>query len=328
MYLFIDTNIYLSFYHYSQDDIKELKKLLALINTNEIHLLITDQIKDEYYRNRSNKISDALRLLKDNKVDLKFPRFALDYPQCETLIRIQKEYNLLFKELMLSIDSDINEMNLAADKLIDELFNAAELIETKNENIEQAKNRILIGNPPGKNNSLGDAINWELLIDYTYKTFDDMYFISSDNDFSSCLNASVFNEFLLREWKFKMENNFHFYNKLSSFFKVNYPTIEFDEDIEKHIYVHKLINSRNFRETHDAIFNLMWYTEFNGFEIESMFKALLTNDQIKKIKSDSDVKEFYSSLWSKYSGILSEVNRNQVYQELFPSNDYPDDIPF
>jgi PIN domain len=68
MNLFIDTNIYLTFYHYSSDDLEELKKLAVAIKSGEITLYSTQQIQDEFKRNRESKIADALKRFNEQKL--------------------------------------------------------------------------------------------------------------------------------------------------------------------------------------------------------------------------------------------------------------------
>jgi predicted nucleic acid-binding protein len=55
MQLFIDTNILLSFYALNQEDLAELNKLIEAIDKQQITLLFTDQIFDEFYRNREQR---------------------------------------------------------------------------------------------------------------------------------------------------------------------------------------------------------------------------------------------------------------------------------
>ena len=45
---YLDTNIYLSFYHLTNDDIEELSKLLLLVKSKELILYLPDQTKDEF----------------------------------------------------------------------------------------------------------------------------------------------------------------------------------------------------------------------------------------------------------------------------------------
>ncbi len=65
MNLFIDTNIYLSFYHFTSDDLEELRKLIVAIHEKRIKLYVTSQLRDEFRRNREIKIADALKLFTD-----------------------------------------------------------------------------------------------------------------------------------------------------------------------------------------------------------------------------------------------------------------------
>ena len=76
--LFIDTNIWLSLFHYTNDDLEQLGKLRALVGT-DIRLFIPEQIYNEVYRNRENKIKDALYQFE--KFSLSFPAFFKNYEE-------------------------------------------------------------------------------------------------------------------------------------------------------------------------------------------------------------------------------------------------------
>ena len=56
LYLFIDTNIWLSLFHLSDNDIEQFSKLEEALSDN-INLLLPEQVVDEYYRNRDAKIN-------------------------------------------------------------------------------------------------------------------------------------------------------------------------------------------------------------------------------------------------------------------------------
>jgi predicted nucleic acid-binding protein len=86
--LFIDTNVFLSFYHLTNEDLEELKKLAALIDKNEIVLFLPDQVKKEFTRNRAGKISDAMRNYKMLNSICRFPclrRITKSMPSCGIL---------------------------------------------------------------------------------------------------------------------------------------------------------------------------------------------------------------------------------------------------
>lgn len=73
MNVFIDTNVFLSFYHLTNDDLEELRKLKVLLEKGNVALHLPDQTIDEYRRNRETKIADALKRLKEQKLNLQFP---------------------------------------------------------------------------------------------------------------------------------------------------------------------------------------------------------------------------------------------------------------
>ena len=84
--VFIDSNIWLSLYHYTSDDLEKFCQLRELLGS-DVNLYITEQVKDEVYRNREIKIKDA------------FNRFSFSKTQYPTFCRNYEEYNT-FDELM------------------------------------------------------------------------------------------------------------------------------------------------------------------------------------------------------------------------------------
>jgi predicted nucleic acid-binding protein len=79
LHLFIDTNIFLSFYAYTNDDVEELRKLISLIKTNQLKLYLTGQVRDEFNRNREAKLRDSLREFRKLVVSDSIPRFMEKY---------------------------------------------------------------------------------------------------------------------------------------------------------------------------------------------------------------------------------------------------------
>lgn len=77
--LFIDTNIFLDFYHLSGEDIEQLHKLTALLESGSLKLFITNQLCDEF-KHRESKIKDAMGAFNNPKVTISFPAFCKLYP--------------------------------------------------------------------------------------------------------------------------------------------------------------------------------------------------------------------------------------------------------
>jgi len=197
--LFIDTNVLLSFYHLTSEDLEELRKLVALIDTTKIELVLTEQIEDEFNRNRAAKIADAMKKLQDARFKIAFPAFAKDYPGYDELRTLLDKAGKKHAELVETITEDAIKGDLKADALVADLFQKATVIPVSDEIYLDALKRVRRGNPPGKENSLGDAINWECLL---AKIDDgtDVHLVSEDKDYRSQLTPE-FSDFLNHEWK-------------------------------------------------------------------------------------------------------------------------------
>src|ERR1019366_701494 len=96
IHLFIDTNAFLSFFAYTKDDVEELKKLASLIKTKQLKLYLTEQVRDEFYRNREKKLHDSIAQFEAGGGSRGgVPRFMIDYPQIA-------DYNKSLNELLKS----------------------------------------------------------------------------------------------------------------------------------------------------------------------------------------------------------------------------------
>ena len=63
---FIDTNIFLEYFEMSSATLEPLNTLLNLLKEKRVQLIITKQIKDEYYRDKSiviNKMKNEMNKL-------------------------------------------------------------------------------------------------------------------------------------------------------------------------------------------------------------------------------------------------------------------------
>jgi predicted nucleic acid-binding protein len=199
MNLFIDTNIFLSFYHLTSEDLEELRKLGVLLDQQQVKLYLTDQVVAEFRRNREVKIADALKRFAEQRLNLQFPTLCKDYNEYVQLRKLQREYEELHSVLLKKVSEDVAELTLKADKTIEELFGKATSVNTTTELVENARLRMQVGNPPGKEGSLGDAINWEVLL-HEVQDDNDLYFIADDRDYVSALDENKLKDFLLREW--------------------------------------------------------------------------------------------------------------------------------
>jgi len=297
--LFIDTNIFLSFLHLTSEDLEELKKLVVLIDNGEIRLFLPEQVKHEFVRNRGAKILDAMRKLQDAKFSLSFPSFAKDYPEYLELRDLMKKADALHAELVEKIRLAAITEELSADSIVSSLFAKSKSISMHDEIYMAALQRVRLGNPPGKTESLGDAVNWETLLKEA-PDGENIYIVSGDKDFRSQISENSVNEFMDREWSEKKQSMLFFYTKMSDFFKDKFPNIKLASEIERDLLIQKLFKSGSFANTHSYIAKLSSQSDFSPAQVEQLVEIPASNHQVGWIVDDPDVHDFYKMLLEKY----------------------------
>ncbi|WP_306116446.1 MULTISPECIES: PIN domain-containing protein [unclassified Roseovarius] len=322
--LFLDANIYLSFYLTGKDDLDELAKVAKLISDEEIVLFSNDQLKREVYRNREAKIASGYDVLKSKNFGREFPKYCNDYEETEEIRRLLKLVGKEHAKLMERVAEGIKNRSLNADIFIDGLFSIATELGFEPDTIAKAKDRVAFGDPPGKRNSLGDAIHWQILLEHSGDG--DLDIVSLDGDFTSPLSTSSISEFLFDEWKSKKHyGQVELFSSLSDYTKARFPEIRLSDEFKKDELVTKLVKSPNFSTTHDTIAKLNEFDHFTKGQIRMIFSALTNNQQVNWICTDSDVLEFYKQ-FQMTAGHLDCSTLQKAESELGLEADYF--IPF
>ena len=327
--LYLDTNIYLSFYHLTNDDIEELRKLLLLVKSKELILYLPIQTKDEFYRNRDSKIADGLKKFNENKLNKIFPQMVKDYSEEYNLMRnaikaFEKNKQIIVDKLR----KDVVEQSLNADKIIQDLFKVATEIENTPELIEKAKNRYDLGNPPGKKGSYGDALNWESLLT-KIEVFDNFFFISDDGDYFSEFDKNLFNSFLIKEWEEKMPlTNFKSYKSLSGFLKDNYPTITIESENRKDELILELQSSGSFATSRSVLHKIAEYNDFTKKQLNDIFDASINNSQIYWIGDDEDINEILLKLLERNESKIEKEILDKFKSMYLNEPKETDELPF
>ncbi len=295
MNLFIDTNIFLSFYHLSSDDLEELRKLAVLLDKKKVTLLLPKQVIDEYRRNREVKIADALKRFQDNKLNDQFPQICKEYEEYGRMRNAITTYKQEKGKLLEKLTGEVASESLKADRTIDELFGKAKVIKVTPELVAQARLRMVVGNPPGKNGSTGDAINWQCLLEAT-PDGQDLMFISDDGDFCSPLDDSDFLPFLQKEWSERKNSKVLFFRRLSAFFRTQFPDIHLASELEKELLIQQFAGSPNFAMTRKLLKELITYSDFTVTQINDIVQTVITNNQVYWIAEDEDINEYLKKL--------------------------------
>lgn len=319
----------LSFFAYTSDDIEQLKKLSGLIKSKSLILYITEQVRDEFSRNRETKLAESIKHFSTKKIE-GIPRFLVGTDEAkkfqEALNALDKAHNDLTQKAAL----DASSMAFAVDQLVSGLFADAGVAPVSAETLELARMRRDIGNPPGKGSSLGDQINWEYLL----KAVPDdvtLHIVSKDGDYQSAFKNGKPHQFLVDEWATKKTGTLCLHQELKPFLNAQLENIKFEIDREKIAAIKSFVDSGSFSTTHWAITQLVPFQDALTLkDARELVRAGLENSQIRWVGSDSDVQSFYTNILDAFKGQLDaqvEEEANEAFRAK-PIEEEDDDIPF
>lgn len=339
-HLFIDTNVFLKFYHFTSDDLGQLKSLIAYLKEGDLILHLPEQVLNELARNRENKLAEAATAFRKDSESFSgsIPRHMQDYPQA-------KEYTDATNAARKALNSMINQASeeaasnmLAADHLIKDLIKVAHVYQEDVEVFSRASVRSQKGNPPGKKGSMGDPYNWEYLLKHV--PAGDLHIVSKDGDYISVLNSNMPLPFLQSEWSKEKTGSVYVYGTIKPFLGkyatkrqmdeldelVNNP-VDIDEEIrlddddialrdmavdiivqDKDEAIAMLVTSGSFATTHSAIERLEdLRAALNKDDAERLLTAAVDNNQISWIASDSDVYSFFKALLTDHPDLSEKL---------------------
>ncbi|APW62395.1 PIN domain-containing protein [Paludisphaera borealis] len=319
MHLFLDSNIWLSFYHYSSDELEELRKLGVLIERKQVTLHVPDQVRFEFRRNREVKFADAISKFKKEGLDKGFPQIFHAYEEDYRVLRDAIDaYEQAKGRILQKLERDYRRWKLKADGIISDLFAKAENVAVSEVALAAARMRVIRGNPPGKDNSHGDAINWECLLEVV-PSKEDLYMIAEDKDFREKGSDTAFSPFLAYEWKHAKESEVRYYRRLSTFFKERYPHIQLATELEKELLIDELSKSGTFKTTRRVLNSLSKYSDFTSSQINEIAEVATRNEQVYWIGKDADIKLLMGKLIGGALDCLDAETKGK-YDEYFSTS--------
>ena len=327
-HVFLDANVILDFYRFGKDDLSEMQKVIKLVDDDEIRLYSNRLLKDEVMRLREAEVAKALSSLRSENPNVRIPKFATSYAEANALREALKIASLRHRELMEMVEKDAKGNELAADILVETLFQKSVEIEINDELLDAAKRRQLFGNPPRKSGDLlADALHWECLL--RKKGIYCLHLVSRDPDFNSELSPGTLKRFLVDEWQSYQGryNEVSLHSNISTFFKSQFPNIVLTKETQKDILIKSLAQSGSFAETHHLIEQLSMHDHFTYGQVRRLFEALASNNQVYWIGEDDDVKSFYLGLEDKNDAVPEEI-QERVSEALGVAKDDFFAIPF
>lgn len=186
--IYIDANIYLSFY---VADRRKLRELLPALESVAPYIFVTGQIVDEVRRNKVNVfLTHAQTFSARLPTEINLPSFdpteddASSKKRNRDLRAIVKKTQTIataYNKSIASLAQSIIEDNDPVSKVLEKIFKKAE--KATSGDFDKARLRREIGNPPGKRSDpLGDQLSWEQMLRRTTKG-EAIWIVTRDKDY-------------------------------------------------------------------------------------------------------------------------------------------------
>jgi len=296
--VFVDTNILLSFYELSREDTEQLAHLFILDGQAELKLVVTDHLEREFWRRRASVIAATLKTIGELRLPV-VPEMGKALAESGEFNKLKKLLSSAHKDFISALNKTIQEKTLFADVLVKGIFASAERLSVSAETLNEARNRVDCGNPPGKKGELGDAINWQLLLSLPVNT-SRLVIVTQDRDFVDPLNQGNINSFLEMEWNENQKGKLLYFSGLNAFLTAFFPTLEFSSLAQAVTKISELAGSGSFAHTHEVIAELAAINFFTVKQVNYLVQVLSQNNQVNWIISDPDVKSFYTSILKNF----------------------------
>ena len=284
-HLFVDTNIFLNFYHYDDDDLDQLGDLVKLIEQKEIEMYLPRQVEDEFYRNRESRIRDAIRRLEREELKFVIPQLCIGFEGTEELRKHEQGFQEARVRLAEKLRSLGSSQSLKADRVVRRLFEKGTRLKVTDDLYRRAHRRQALRNPPGKSNSMGDAVNWEVLMEHVPEKAD-LFFVSGDSDYQSALSRDDFPDFLQTEWFGAKGSKVFFFRTLAQLLDARFPSVEIASERAKEDAVRALEGGGSFEQICNALLGLREAGELSREQILRVVRAGVSGNRTLWTRND------------------------------------------
>jgi hypothetical protein len=214
---FVDTNILLDFYRIRKSNIS--LKYLEQLEVCKDRLIVGSQIEMEYKKNRQRVILDSLNQFSKPEWGKLSPPTIVSSLQASKMLEsycqeITKQYNKINGKIQKILTNP--QQNDPVFQVLQRLFNnnsPYNLNRNSNKRFkvrQLARKRFCLGYPPRKpdDNSIGDSINWEWIIQCAIDSGRNIVIITRDSDYGVIYkDQSYLNDWLKQEFKQRVSRN-------------------------------------------------------------------------------------------------------------------------
>lgn len=209
--LFVDTNILLDFYRIRKSDIS--MKYLKQLEACKERLIIGSQVEMEYKKNRQKVIIESLSKFSTPDWGKLSTPALVSTTQAVKMIEkkrteITEQYEIVNQKIKNILTNP--SQHDAVFKSLQKLFKSNSSYNLNRESEKRflirrlARKRFCLGYPPQKLNdtSIGDAVNWEWIIQCAIDSGKDIIIVTRDNDYGVTYKGqSYLNDWLKQEFK-------------------------------------------------------------------------------------------------------------------------------
>ena len=209
--LFIDTNILLDFYRERKSDVS--MKFLEQIEACKDRLILGSQVEMEYKKNRQLVILESLgKFGTPDWGKLTTPALVSESQAADMIKKSQKEIVKQQKLISEKIQNILEKPGTHDEvyKVLQRVFKHESSLNLNRDSKRRfairrlARKRFCLGYPPRKkgDNSIGDAINWEWIIQCAIDSGKDIVIVTRDGDYGVNYKDSWYlNDWLHQEFK-------------------------------------------------------------------------------------------------------------------------------
>lgn len=296
--IFIDTNVLLDFYRIRYNDVS--MQLLDEIVKHKDLIITTFQVEMEFKKHRQLILGESYgEFIKNRNINFTIPQILRDNEEVDRINAARGDifnYQRALEEKFKKTYIDPENSDDVYIKL-EEVFRheSQYILENQSDLSEQiinlAKKRFDLGSPPrkDKDNSIGDAVNWEWILECAKNSEKSIIIVSRDSDYGRIFDKKPYiNDFLAHEFyqKQKGDSKIILTNLLTDAFK--YVQIPITDDMvkeEQNIISNKnivdLMNANAMRDALETLQNSLntrlWQASDNNTWADALTKIRNTS---------------------------------------------------
>lgn len=294
--IFIDTNIFLDFYRIRKSNVS--MKYLEEIEKHIDFIITSSQVEMEFKKNRQSAILESIgEVNKINNVNINVPAILSDSQAVKMIEKSKSVISKNQKQIKERIEKILKSPNYndPVYKSLQKLFKNKSAINLNRDNKLRfkirnlARKRFVLGYPPRKktDNSIGDAVNWEWIINCAKETGKNIILVTRDSDFGCIYENDLYlNDWLAQEFKDRIsqKRKIILTDRLSYAFKLlEIPVTE--EMVEEETNLIKTANELRLQNIQKSLKNIEM---INYRELNERIRNLASSISISNLNKDND----------------------------------------